>query len=85
MKAEQRGNRKTKKGVVISNKMDKTIVVKVQRTMRHPLYDKIITRNNKFYAHNEIESVKVGDTVEIIETRPLSKLKRWRVVNAISA
>jgi small subunit ribosomal protein S17 len=77
---DARGSRKTKKGTVISNKMDKTVVVKVQRTMRHPQYGKIITQNTKFYAHNEDNSLKIGDVVEIVETRPLSKLKRWRVV-----
>ncbi len=84
MEAEDRGSRKIKRGTVLSNKMDKTFVVQVQRTMRHPQYGKVITRNTKFYAHNEIETVKVGDVVEIVETRPLSKLKRWRVVAAIA-
>lgn len=81
---EVRGNRKVKRGIVVSNKMDKTVVVKVQRTLRHPQYGKVITRNIKFYAHNELKPLQVGDVVEIIETRPLSKLKRWRVVAAIS-
>lgn len=84
MEPEARGNRKIKRGTVISNKMDKTVVVQVQRTMRHPQYGKIITRNNKFYAHNELKPLQVGDVVDIIETRPLSKLKRWRVIAAIS-
>jgi small subunit ribosomal protein S17 len=73
-------NRKTHKGVVVSNKMDKTVVVKLERTLQHPQYGKIITRAKKVYAHNEDKQLNVGDVVEIVETRPLSKLKRWRVV-----
>lgn len=80
MESEERRNRKVKRGTVLSNKMDKTVVVQVQTTMRHPQYGKVITRNSKFYAHSENDSLKVGDVVEIVETRPLSKLKRWRVV-----
>jgi small subunit ribosomal protein S17 len=80
MEAKARGNRKTKKGVVISNKMEKTVVVKVQRTMKHPVYGKIVKRDQKVYAHNEGRQLEIGDVVEVIETRPLSKLKRWRVV-----
>lgn len=80
MQAEQQGNRKRKKGTVISTKMEKTVVVQVKRTMRHPQYDKIIVRNKKLYAHNDSKELKVGDQVEVVETRPLSKLKRWRVV-----
>jgi len=77
---EERGRRKTKKGIVVSNKMQKTVVVKVDRTYRHPRYGKIITRGKKFYAHNESAPLQIGDVVTIMETRPLSKLKRWRVV-----
>ena len=73
-------NRKRKKGVVVSNKMDKTVVVNVQRTIRHPQYGKIVARNKKYYAHNELQPLEIGAVVEIVETRPLSKLKRWRVV-----
>lgn len=80
MEQEARNSRKVKKGVVISNKMDKTVVVNVERTMRHPQYGKVITRKQKFYAHNEVRPLQVGDEVTIEETRPLSKLKRWRVV-----
>lgn len=80
METEGRGNRKAKRGVVVSNKMEKTVVVKVDRTFRHPTYGKVITRGKKYYAHNESQSLKIGDEVEIVETRPLSKLKRWRVV-----
>lgn len=80
MEEQERGNRKIQHGVVVSNKMQKTVVVKVERTFRHPLYDKIVTRGKKYYAHNESGELQVGDEVKIIETRPLSKLKRWRVV-----
>lgn len=79
MDQEARGNRKVQKGVVVSNKMQKTVVVKVERTMRHPQYGKVVTRAKKFYAHNETP-LQIGDEVKIVETRPLSKLKRWRVV-----
>lgn len=80
MEKEGRGNRKAQKGIVISNKMEKTVVVRVDRTFRHPKYGKVVTRGKKFYAHNETGPLQVGDEVEIVETRPLSKLKRWRVV-----
>lgn len=78
--AEERGTRKVKKGIVVSNKMEKTVVVKVERTMPHPKYGKIVTRSKKYYAHNESTPLQIGDEVQIMETRPLSKLKRWRVV-----
>lgn len=74
------GNRKVKVGRVTSNKMQKTVVVEVERTYRHPKYGKVITRGKKYYAHNELPNIKIGDQVKIVETRPLSKLKRWRVV-----
>lgn len=77
---QERGNRKVQKGVVVSNKMQKTVVVKVERTFRHPKYGKVVTRAKKFYAHHESTPLQIGDEVQIIETRPLSKLKRWRVV-----
>jgi small subunit ribosomal protein S17 len=79
----EQGARKTKKGIVISNKMDKTVVVKCLTTLRHPQYDKVISRSKKYYAHydNPKEPLQVGDSVTIMETRPLSKLKRWRVVS----
>jgi len=80
MEVEARGNRKVHKGIVVSNKMEKTVVVKVERTMRHPQYGKVVTRAKKFYAHNESSPLQIGDEVKIVETRPLSKLKRWRVV-----
>lgn len=72
--------RKRHKGVVVSNKMQKTVVIKLETTMRHPKYGKVITRAKKIYAHNEDKPLQIGDTVEVVETRPLSKLKRWRVV-----
>jgi small subunit ribosomal protein S17 len=76
-----KGNRKVKKGIVVSNKMQKTVVVKVERTMRHPKYGKVVSLAKKYYADCKDEKLlQVGDEVEIIETRPLSKLKRWRVV-----
>ena len=75
-----RGIRTQRTGVVVSDKMQKTVVVKVDRKFRHPQYDKVVERSKKYYAHNEMDNVKVGDRVTIEETRPLSKLKRWRVV-----
>ena len=75
-------NRKERKGIVVSSKMDKTIVVKVVRTYRHPTFQKVVTRFKKYYAHDEKNAHKEGDEVTIVETRPLSKLKRWRVVEA---
>lgn len=76
---ESQGKRTTKVGIVIGAKMKKTVTVLVERQVRHRLYKKIIKRKRKFLAHDEYEKCKVGDTVEIIETRPLSKQKRWRV------
>jgi len=76
-----RKKRKILEGVVVSNKMEKTVVVKVSRKMRHPRYQKLVERWKKYYAHNESESLAEGDPVVIMETRPLSKLKRWRVVS----
>lgn len=77
---QERSMRKSRKGVVVSNKMQKTVVVKVERTVRHDRYDKVITRSKKYYAHDESNTAQVGDVVSIMETRPMSKLKRWRVV-----
>ena len=77
---EARGLRKEKVGVVISDKMDKTIVVKVETTQRHPVYEKVIKRRKKFYAHDEGNQYKMGDRVVIREVRPLSKLKRWLAI-----
>lgn len=78
-----RGNRKTRIGKVVSDKMDKTIVVAVETLVRHPLYKKIIKKTTKFKAHDENNESKVGDRVLIMETKPLSKEKRWRLVEVI--
>ena len=77
---EARNLRKTRVGVVVSDKMDKTIVVAVKDNVKHPIYNKIIKRTYKLKAHDEENSAKVGDTVKVMETRPLSKDKRWRLV-----
>jgi small subunit ribosomal protein S17 len=77
-----RGRRKTREGVVVSNRMSKTVVVMVQRRTPHPLYGKVVIRSNKFKAHDE-QSCDIGDRVEIMETRPLSKDKRWRVTQIL--
>ena len=80
---EERNLRKTRVGVVSSDKMDKTVVVTVKDKIKHPLYKKIVTRTIKFKAHDEKNECGVGDNVLIMETRPLSKDKRWRVVEII--
>ena len=80
---KERGARKQRVGKVISNKMDKTIVVRVDRRVVHPRYGKVITLSKKFYVHDEENKAKSGDTVRIMETRPLSKTKRWRVVEVL--
>ena len=80
---EARNLRKTRVGKVVSNKMDKTIVVAIADNVRHPLYSKIVKRTIKFKAHDEENTCNIGDTVEIMETRPLSKDKRWRLVKVI--
>ena len=81
--AKQRGLRKTAQGVVASNKMDKTLTVLVERRVRHPMYAKYINRRTKLHAHDERNEANIGDVVEVMETRPLSKLKRWRLVRII--
>lgn len=78
-----RGKRKENVGIVISNKMNKTVTVKVTHTMRHPQYQKVFERSRKYYAHDESNALVIGQKVRIAETRPLSKLKRWRVVEAM--
>lgn len=80
MNVTERGKRKLKKGRVISNKMNKTVIVEVERLMRHPRYDKVIQRRHKLYAHHEGNPLEIGSEVTVMETRPISKLKRWRVV-----
>ena len=79
----ERGNRKVLMGKVVSNKMDKTIFVAVEEQLRHPAYGKIIKRTNKFKAHDENNQCDIGDVVEIMETRPLSRDKRWRLVRIL--
>ena len=83
MSKEARGKRKENVGVVISNKMEKTVTVRVTRKMRHPKYGKVIERAQKFYAHDEERAAQIGQTVRIVETRPISKLKRWHVVEVL--
>ena len=80
---KERGHRKERIGEVISNKMTKTIVVRVERRFPHPRYKKVVTGYSKFYAHDEKSEAKVGDRVLIRETRPLSKLKNWRLVEVV--
>jgi small subunit ribosomal protein S17 len=79
----ERGNRKTRVGVVVSNKMTKTVVVKVERRVTERKYGKIVTRAEKYKAHDEKQECGIGDRVRIVETRPLSKDKRWRVVETL--
>jgi small subunit ribosomal protein S17 len=79
----ERNKRKTKIGVVVSNKMDKTITVSVEDFVRHSLYGKAVKRSKKFKAHDEENVCSIGDTVKIMETRPLSKDKRWRLVEIV--
>ena len=81
--AEARGMRKTRIGVVVSDKMDKTIVVAIRTRVKHPLYGKIMNRTIKIKAHDEKNECGIGDTVRVMETRPLSKDKRWRLVEII--
>jgi len=80
---EERNARKVREGVVVSNKMDKTAVVAVVERVRHPKYAKFVLRTKKLYAHDETNDVQVGDRVRVMETRPLSKNKRWRVVEVV--
>ncbi len=79
----ERGNRKVRVGKVVSDKMDKTIVVAVQRVAKHPVYKKRVKSTEKFKAHDETNQCGIGDTVRIMETRPLSKDKRWRVLEVV--
>jgi len=80
---EKRNLRKERTGLVVSNKMEKSIVVQIQRQYRHPVYGKFIRKSNKFVAHDEKNECNIGDTVRITETRPLSKRKNWRLVEII--
>ena len=79
----ERNLRKTKLGVVSSNRMDKTIIVNVERKVKHPLYGKFVKKTTKFHAHDEKNECSIGDTVKIMESRPLSKTKRWRLVEVV--
>jgi small subunit ribosomal protein S17 len=81
--AKARGTRKTRLGLVVSDKMQKTVVVAIERRSAHPVYNKMVTRTKRVKAHDEENSAKSGDTVRIVETRPLSKDKRWRVVEIV--
>ena len=81
---ESRNVRKEREGVVVSDAMDKTVVVKAERRITHPVYGKTMRRSKKYYAHDEKNEAKKGDKVSIEETRPLSKTKRWRLVEVVS-
>ena len=80
---EDRNLRKTKIGVVTSNKMTKTITVSVERKVKHPIYGKFVKKTTKFHAHDDKNECSIGDVVRIMETRPLSKTKRWRLVEVV--
>ena len=80
---EKRNLRKERTGIVVSNKMDKSIVVRIERQFRHPVYGKFVRKTKKFLAHDEKNECNIGDTVRIMETRPLSKNKNWRLVEII--
>ena len=82
---ETRNLRKTRQGVVISNKMDKTIVIAAKFKEKHPIYGKFVQKTKKYHVHDEKNECKIGDKVEVMETRPLSKDKRWRLVRVIEA
>ncbi|HWC52767.1 MAG TPA: 30S ribosomal protein S17 [Chitinophagaceae bacterium] len=79
----ERNLRKTRIGVVTSNKMNKTITVAVERKVKHPIYGKFVKKTTKFHAHDEKNECSIGDTVKIMETRPMSKTKRWRLVEVV--
>ncbi len=81
---EAQGRKKVREGIVVSAKMNKTVTVNVERTIAHPRYKKVVKRSKKYYAHNEKSDLKTGQRVRIQETRPLSKLKRWIVVDVLS-
>ena len=81
--SEERGVRKERQGVVVSDVQDRTIIVRVDRTTTHRLYGKTIRVSKRYHAHDETNDARVGDTVRIVETRPLSKLKRWRLVEVV--
>ncbi len=80
---KERGRKRKAVGVVINDKMDKTIVVNTQRLVRHPRYGKYVRKHTRFYVHDEENAAKIGDTVEIMEARPISKTKGWRLVRVV--
>ena len=82
-RSSDRARRKVRTGVVVSDAMDKTVMVRIDRTVRHTLYDKTVRRSSKLAAHDEANDAHVGDTVRVMETRPISKSKRWRVVEIV--
>jgi len=79
----ERNARKTRQGIVVSDRMNKTIAIELTRTMRHPEYNRIVRRRSKLYAHDENNECGIGDLVQVMETRPLSKMKRWRLVKIL--
>jgi small subunit ribosomal protein S17 len=79
----ERNRRKVRTGKVVSSKMNKTIVVEISRTLKHPMYERVVQTKSKLYAHDERREAGVGDTVRVMECRPLSKLKRWRLVEVV--
>ena len=83
--APRESRRKVRQGIVVSDKSDKTVVVKVERTVRHPLYGKVMRRSKRYQAHDEANAGKVGDVVRIMECRPMSRTKRWRLVEVVKA
>lgn len=83
MESSERNQRAVRIGTVVSDKMDKTVVVRIKRRFPHPLYRRIVTRSARFVAHDEANECRIGDTVKIMSTRPLSKTKRWRVAEII--
>lgn len=82
--ANERNDRKVLRGIVVSDKMQKTVVVQIDRKVRHPLYEKFVARRTKLHAHDEKSEAHMGDVVEICQTRPISKLKSWRVVRIVA-
>lgn len=80
---EKRGARKVREGIVVSNKMDKTVVVSIEQRVKHPLYGKVMTKSERLKAHDEANEAGIGDRVRVMETRPLSASKRWRVVEIL--
>ena len=83
MTDQTRNNRKVRVGVVVSDSRDKTVTVEVATSTAHPRYDKVVRRSSKFHAHDETNDAHLGDTVRIMETRPISKQKRWRVIEIV--